>query len=174
MASQPHIAAFYRVVLLYIEPFLATYGAVMATRSPLLYLSVMDPRANLSHYHPEIQVLFDQLAGCYFLFAFNQAIVLRVADGQLRVWRAMVAGMLACDIIHMRATGRAMGWAAHLDPLSWRFFDAFNLIVLYGVAAMRIAFLAGVGVVDGDEGQQQQQQGKQTTGMTTRSKTKTG
>lgn len=171
MASQPHIAGIYRLWLLYIEPFLAIYGGVMATRSPLLYLSVMDPRANLSHYHPEIQVLFDQLFGCYFLFAFNQAIVLRVAENNLRVWRVMVAGMLACDIIHMRATGRAMGWAAHLDPLSWRFFDAFNLVVLYGAAALRIAFLAGVGVAEESEGPQP---AKSTTGVKTRSKTKTG
>lgn len=147
-STAAHIAGIYRLFLLYIEPTLALQGAIMCARSPLWYLSVMSPHANRSHYHPILQVVFDQLAATYFLFAFNQAVVLRVADNNLRVWRAMVFGMLVCDLLHMYATKEALGWDLQLDPTAWRFYDWFNLAVLYGAAALRIAFLAGVGVVE--------------------------
>lgn len=166
-ASQVYISPIYRVFLLYIEPFSAFYGAVLAARSPLLYLSVMSPHANTSHYHPELQVIFDQLAATYFLFAFNQGVVLRVADGNLRVWNALIAGMLFCDVFHILGTGKALGWAAMLDPASWRLYDWVNLATLYGAASLRIAFLSGVGVRDGG-----QQATPAATAMKTRSKTK--
>lgn len=148
-ADVVHIPALYRLFLLYVEPVLAVQGAVMCARSPLWYLSVMTPHANRSHYHPILQVVFDQLAATYLLFAFNQAVVLRVAEGNLRVWKAMVFGMLVCDVIHMYATKNALGWDLQLDPAGWRFYDWFNLAVLYGMGAMRIAFLAGIGVKEG-------------------------
>lgn len=168
MSSQAHIPPFYRLFHLYIEPFLAFYGAVMAARSPLLYLSVMSPGANLSHWHPEVRVIFDQLAAVYFLFAFNEAIVLRVAEGNLRVWNAMVTGMLFSDLIHIRATAMAMGRDALLDPLSWRLYDWVNIVTLFGALSIRAAFLSGVGVKEGGGPVQQ------TTGVQPRSKTKTG
>lgn len=168
MTSQAHIAPFYRLFHLYIEPFLAFYGAVMAARSPLLYLSVMSPAANLSHFNPEVRVIFDQLAAVYFLFAFNEAIVLRVADGNLRVWNAMVSGMVFCDLFTIRATVNAMGWDALLDPLGWRLYDWVNIVTLLGALSTRTAFLSGWGVTEGAAPV------KETTGVQTRSKTKTG
>lgn len=174
MPSQVHMSPIYRLMLLYVEPFMAFYGATMAARSPLLYLSVMSPGADLSHYRPELQVVFDQLAGTYLLFAFNQAVVLRVADGHLRVWRAMVAGMVLCDVAHVFATARAMGgWAAMVDPSGWRPYDWVNVLTLYAMTAMRVAFLSGVGVREGVREGAGPAVG-QKTGMQTRSKTKTG
>lgn len=148
-AAGVHIAGIYRLFLLYIEPAFAVQGAVMSAFSPLWYLSVMTPYANRSHYSPVIQVVFDQLAATYFLFAFNQAVVLRVADGNLRVWKTMIFGMLVCDLVHIVATKNALGWDLQLDPMRWRFYDWFNIAFLYAVTLMRIAFLAGVGVSEG-------------------------
>lgn len=147
------VAPLYRLFLLWVEPFMAFYGATMAARSPLLYLSVMSPAADRSHYNPVLQVIFDQLAGTYLLFAFNQAIVLRVADrpGGLPVWRAMVAGMLLCDAVHIVGTARALGgWAAMVDPSAWRLYDWVNVVTLYAMSAMRVAFLSGLGVTEDD------------------------
>lgn len=164
MSYQPHIPAVYRVWHLYAEPFAALQGAVLAARSPLLYLSVMSPQANLSHYQADVhQIVFDQLAATYFLFAFNQAVVLRIAGGNLPVWRAMVAGMLICDVLHLLGTARALGgWDGLLDVAGWRLFDWANVVLLLVPVAIRTAFLAGVGVKEG------------TADLKTRSKTKTG
>lgn len=168
MAAQIHPV--HRVWHLYIEPFNAFYGAVLCARSPLLYLSVMSPRANLSHYHPELQVVFNQLAATYLLFAFNQAVVLRMADGNLRIWRGLLAGMLLCDFVHVWATANALGGAGVASPALWRVFDWVNVVMLIIPLVLRSAFLAGVGVSEGRKVQAQ----AVTPGRQTRSKTKTG
>lgn len=147
MSTQIH--PIYRLWHLYIEPFGAFYGALLCARSPLLYLSVMSPHANRSHYNPEVQVIFDQLAATYFLFAFNQAIVLRLADGNLRIWRGLVAGMLLCDVLHMWGTANAMGPELLTNPAAWRISDRVNVVMLIIPGLLRSAFLAGVGVSDG-------------------------
>lgn len=154
MSPKVHIPTIYRILLLYVEPALAVQGAVMCAWSPLWYLSVMTPHATDDLYHPTLQVIFNQLSATYLLFAFNQAVVLRVADGNLPVWKAMITGMLVCDLIHIHATKDALGWETQLDPTRWRFDDWFNLVVLFGMSALRIAFLLGVGVrteVNGDD-----------------------
>lgn len=170
MSSQSQIAPIYRVWHLYIEPFSAFYGAVLCARSPLLYLSVMSPRANLSHYNAEVQVVFDQLAATYLLFAFNQGVVLRIADGNLRLWRALLAGMLICDIVHIWATSKVLGPALYA-PAEWRFYDWVNVIMLIIPVVLRSAFLAGVGV---KEGGKKGASPAGASGRQTRSKTKTG
>ncbi|KAF3770743.1 hypothetical protein M406DRAFT_336350 [Cryphonectria parasitica EP155] len=148
MSSESQIPSIYRLWHLYIEPAAACQGAVMAARSPLLYLGVMSPAANRSHYHPELQVVFDQLAATYFLFAFNQAVVLRVVGANLAVWRTMITGMLLCDVFHVAATVKALGWERVLDPSVWRLFDWVNILMLLASLAIRTAFLAGVGVCE--------------------------
>lgn len=166
-----YIAPIYRVWHLYIEPFSAFYGAVLCARSPTLYLSVMSPHANLSHYNPEIhQVVLDQLAATYLLFAFNQGVVLRVADGNLQLWRVMLAGMLICDVVHVWATSKVLG-PALFTPAAWRLFDWVNVVMLVIPVVLRSAFLAGVCVSEGGK-QGVSQAG--TSGRQTRSKTKTG
>lgn len=167
-----HIAPIYRLWHLYIEPFSAFYGAVLCARSPTLYLSVMSPQANLSHYNPQIhQIILDQLAATYLLFAFNQGVVLRVADGNLQLWRVMLAGMLLCDVVHVWATSKALGDALFV-PAAWRFYDWVNVVMLIIPVVLRASFLAGVGVSEGGKKGLASQAG--TSGRQTRSKTKTG
>ncbi|MCJ1283956.1 hypothetical protein MMC26_003287 [Xylographa opegraphella] len=136
----------YRIVLLYIEPVAAFNGAILAHFFPSYYLSGMSPSATISTYSSPSQVIFDQLAACYFLFAFNQAVVLR-STSDLRVWKAMVLGILVCDLIHLYGTWEALG-AAFWDPRRWRVEDWVNLAMLYGPGGMRFAFLMGVGFGD--------------------------
>ncbi|KAJ4388579.1 hypothetical protein N0V93_006037 [Gnomoniopsis smithogilvyi] len=170
MSFPSQIAPIYRVWHLYIEPFSAFYGAVLCARSPLLYLSVMSPRANRSHFNSEVQVVFDQLAATYLLFAFNQGVVLRIADGNLRIWRALLAGMLICDLVHIWGTSKALGPSLFV-PVEWRFYDWVNVIMLIIPVLLRSAFLAGVGVKEGEKKAASQ---PGTSGRQTRSKTKTG
>ncbi|KAI3399331.1 hypothetical protein diail_7286 [Diaporthe ilicicola] len=152
------IAAAYRLLFLYAEPFGALYGALLAGRAPLRFLYMVSPGGGPAHYHPSLQVALDQLAATYFLFAFNEAVVLRVAgdsDGRanVRVWSAMLCGMLLCDLLHLNAARNAMGWAALLDPAGWRLDDWVILVPTVGFAAARVAFLLGFGV-EGEESEE--------------------
>lgn len=144
--AKPSIAAGHRLLFLYAEPFVALYGALLAGRAPLKYLHLVSPAAP-AHYHPSLQVVLDQLAAAYFLFAFNQAVVLRVVgDDNVRVWTAMICGMLLCDLLHVNAAGSALGWDALLDPPGWRFEEWLSMVPTCGFAAARVAFLLGFGV----------------------------
>ncbi|MCJ1317860.1 hypothetical protein MMC15_003187 [Xylographa vitiligo] len=134
----------YRILLLYVEPIAAFNGAILAHWFPAYYLAGMSPSATISTYSSPAQVIFDQLAACYFLFAFNEAVVLR-STSDLRVWKAIVLGILICDLIHLYGTWEALG-VAFWDPKIWRFEDWVNLTMLYGPGGMRLAFLMGVGL----------------------------
>ncbi|KAL1858251.1 hypothetical protein Daus18300_009997 [Diaporthe australafricana] len=158
-SSSSSIAPAYRVLFLYAEPFGALYGALLAGRTPLKYLYLVSPGGAPAHYHPSLQVVLDQLAATYFLFAFNEAVVLRIAgDGSggssgssgtanVRVWSAMLCGMLLCDLLHINAARNALGgWAALLDPAGWRFEEWVVMVPTVLFAAARVAFLLGFGV----------------------------
>ncbi|KAK2602088.1 hypothetical protein N8I77_008652 [Diaporthe amygdali] len=145
--AEPSIAAAYRLLFLYAEPFAALYGALLAGRAPLKYLYLVSPEAP-AHYHPSLQVVLDQLAATYFLFAFNQAVVLRIADNNVRIWTAMLCGMLLCDMLHVNAAGNAQGWGTLLDPVGWRFEEYVVMVPTVGFAAARVAFLLGFGVAE--------------------------
>src|SRR5437667_6315759 len=90
----------YRILLLYFEPLAALNGAFLAHFKPSDYLLVMSPSATASTYSPQTQIVYDQLAATYLLFAFNEAVVLRVTS-ELRVWKAIVLGILLCDAVHL-------------------------------------------------------------------------
>lgn len=94
--------------------------------------------------------------------------MLRVADGNLQLWRVMLAGMLLCDVVHVWGTSKALG-DAFFTPAAWRLYDWVNVVMLIIPVVLRSAFLAGVGV---SEGGKKTQAG--TSGRQTRSKTKTG
>lgn len=144
--AQPRIAAAYRLLFLYAEPVGALYRALLAARAPLKYLYLVSPAAP-AHYHPSMQIVLDQLAAAYFLFAFNQTVVLRiVGNDNVRVWTAMICGMLLFDLLHINAAGNSLGWGLLLDPAGWRFEEWFKMIPTCGFAAARVALLLGFGV----------------------------
>lgn len=155
-SSSSRIAPAYRLLFLYAEPFAALYGALLAARAPLKYLYLVSPGGGPAHYHPSLQVVLDQLAATYFLFAFNEAVVLRIAgDGgssgnaKVRVWSAMLCGMLLCDLLHINAARNSLGgWAALLDLAGWRFEEWVVMVPTCLFAAARVAFLLGFGVAE--------------------------
>ncbi|ORY11252.1 hypothetical protein BCR34DRAFT_447058, partial [Clohesyomyces aquaticus] len=132
----------YRILLLWFEPLAAFNGAIMCHWDPAAFLDVMTATAV---YTPSHQIIFDQLAATYVLFAFNQAIVLRIAK-DLRVWKAMVLGMLICDFIHLYGSWSVMGTEMFLNPMLWRAVDLVNLVMLFGPIMVRTAFLMEIGL----------------------------
>jgi hypothetical protein len=140
----------YRLLLLYIEPIAAFNGFILAHFFPQFYLSGMAPLSLPSDYAPSTQIIYSQLASCYFLFAWNEAVVLRCTN-DLRVWKAVVLGILICDVFHLYGTGVALG-EGFWTPLRWRPEDWVNLLMLVGPGSMRVGFLAGVGFGGREEG----------------------
>jgi hypothetical protein len=90
------------------------------------------------------QVIFDNLAATYVLFAFNEAVVLRVTD-DIRVWKAVIAGILCCDLVHLYASHNALGKDVFWNPQLWRQDDWVNDGTLYLGMVIRSLFLLGVG-----------------------------
>ncbi|RGP76869.1 hypothetical protein FLONG3_4952 [Fusarium longipes] len=136
-----HVPFLYQLVFLWFEPVAAFGGSIILWFNPALFLNTMRPE---SRYAPDNKVMYDQLAATYALFAYNEAILLRVTN-DLRVWRAVVIGILLCDALHMYASWAALG-SVFWSPGVWRWEDWVNLGSLWGQAAVRVAFLAGVGL----------------------------
>ncbi|KAF2014712.1 hypothetical protein BU24DRAFT_423611 [Aaosphaeria arxii CBS 175.79] len=145
MASLPHIPLLYRIMFLYFEPFSAFNGALLCHFRPANFLTTMSATAT---YSPSVQVIFDQVAACYILFAFNEAVVLRITK-ELRVWKTMILGMVLCDMLHIYGSWQALGTEVSLRPWLWRSEDALNMTILYGFLLLRLAFLAGIGLGKG-------------------------
>ena len=144
MASHDtQIPLLYRILLLWYEPLSAINGAFLCHWNPTFFLRTMSDSAV---YAPSHQVIFDQLAATYTLFAFNEAVVLRLTN-DLRIWKAMVAGILLCDLVHLYGSWAAMGHEAFFNPALWRWEDTMNLLMLYLGAVMRLCFLGEVGFV---------------------------
>jgi hypothetical protein len=135
----------YRLLLFWIEPFFALNGAYLLMKKPTAYLNTFSP--NLA-YAPSNQIIYDQLGAVYILFAFNQAVVLRIAK-DIRVWRAVILGILICDSVHAWTGFKVMAADGNMDPLGWRPEDWTAILALFVPGAMRIAFLCGVGISDG-------------------------
>ncbi|KAH0537062.1 hypothetical protein FGG08_006103 [Glutinoglossum americanum] len=150
---RPQIPLPYRILLLYFEPLLALNGAVMAHFFPSRFLLTMSPSATAATYSPQTQVIYDQLAATYVLFALVEAVVLRVTS-ELSVWKAVVFGALVCDVIHLYGSCASMGVEVFVRPGLWRADDWVNLTLLYGPAVMRLGLLFEVGFGRGKTGKE--------------------
>lgn len=137
----------YRLFFLLIEPAAVLVGAYYAHFRPLDYLALThSPSA------PETtdaiplgtSVVLSQLANLYLFFALNEALVLR-ATGDLRVWRAVLLCLLVGDVGHLCAV-RGLGVGVYYGVAGWNAMDWGNVPFVYVGAAMRVAFLAGVGL----------------------------
>ena len=161
--TTPHIPWPYTLFLLYIEPLAAFLGAIQAAFLPDVYLSFFTadtiPRLtsyatnlspDLTTFNHILQIPLDQLAACYVLFAWNQAITLRIARHDIRVWKTIVLGIALCDVLHLWGAWRMMG-EAFLDMTAWRWQDWVNMAMLWPPLVMRLCFVAGVGLREGQE-----------------------
>jgi len=144
MASTPSptIPLIYKFVFLYFEPAGAILGAILLHFSPQVFLTGMAPTATSTTSN---QVIYDQLAATYLLFAFNEAVLLRVTN-DLKIWKTLLTGILICDCVHLYGSWAALGPEMFWNPANWRWEDVVNLGSLWGQGALRVAFLTGVGL----------------------------
>ncbi|KAH8654167.1 hypothetical protein BGZ61DRAFT_500658 [Ilyonectria robusta] len=114
--SQPilNIPFAYRALFFYFEPFGVLVGALLLHFRPLSFLNAM---ALAAKYAPDNQIIYDQLAATYTLFA------------------GVLVGILLCDAIHLFGSWAALGGTVFWDPRTWRPEDWVNLVSLWGQAA---------------------------------------
>jgi hypothetical protein len=149
------IPLLYRLLFLTLEPLAALFGALLLLREPTRFLATMSPAAT---HAPSNKVIYDQLAATYTAMAWNAAVVLRLAgkardDARtMRVWRGVLIGLLVCDVMHLYGSWQALGGEVFWMPARWRGEDWGNLGFLWGMAAVRLAFLLGIGLGDQQEG----------------------
>ena len=146
--SAQSIPLFYQFVFLYFDPLAAFFGALLLFTQPPTFLETMSPTAR---YALSNKVIYDQLGATYGLFAWNEAVVLRVVGATqtptaLKTWKAVLLGILVCDAIHLYGSWDALGATIFWNPVLCRWQDWVNLGILWGQALVRVAFLLDVGL----------------------------
>lgn len=140
--TPPNIPLIYRLWHLWIEPAAAVNGARYLWYQPETYHDYMPKTAAWS---PKSKIIYDQLAASYMLFAFNQAVTLRVVQ-DVYVWKVLLFGMALCDAAHVYSLWAEMGADVFLSPESWRTEDWVTMLTTVGPFFLRMAFVLGVGL----------------------------
>ncbi|KAL8679194.1 MAG: hypothetical protein Q9186_004491 [Xanthomendoza sp. 1 TL-2023] len=142
------IPLLYRLFFLYIEPIASLVGAYYAMLEPHEYLRLTDPSSPPIISIPRsTSIILKQLSNLYFLFALNEALVLR-ATSDINVWRALLFGLLIADLGHLYSV-HPFGLDIYWNVLGWNAIDWGNVAFVYVGATMRMCFLAGLGVSNG-------------------------
>ena len=118
--SNARIPLLYRLFFLYIEPVATMAGALYSFDLFGLqgeYMSLTYPTTTgLLGVSPRESIVLNQLANMYFVFAFNEALVLR-ATTDVRVWQVFLLGLLIADFGHIYSV-HALG-----SDIFWRFWE---------------------------------------------------
>lgn len=137
----------YRLFFLIIEPISALVGAYYAHFNQDEYLTLTHAPSALSPLPLGTTIAMSQLANLYFLFALNEALVLR-STSDLRVWKTVLFCLLIADLGHLY-TVRGLGPDIYWSLAKWNAIDWGNIPFVYLGAAMRVAFLANIGLGKG-------------------------
>lgn len=105
----------YRLFFHWIEPIATASGAYYAHFAQQDYINMTQLGPLGTPYPVAIphSVALSQLANMYFVFALNEALVLRVTS-DMRVWRAFLFGLLVADFGHLyacKAVGLPIYWS---------------------------------------------------------------
>lgn len=136
----------YQLFFLYIEPVATAAGAYMAHYQQHSYLQMTYPTTTQSVLPVSTvdSIILTQLANLYFVFALNEALVLRATNDRA-VWKAFLFGLLIADFGHLYSV-KAVGEEVYWRVWEWNAMYWGNLGFVYVGALMRSAFLLGVGM----------------------------
>lgn len=136
----------YQAFFLWIEPFTTLVGAYYAWFMPETYLQMTDSGSapGILGLPIATHIALRQLGNLYLAFALSEAIVLR-STTELRVWRSFLLVLLIADFGHLY-TCLPLGTGIYYGVDKWNAIDWGNLGFVYCGAAIRISFLAGVGL----------------------------
>lgn len=143
--SYAHIPAVYRILFLWIDPFMALVGACLpCLLMPEAYCDSYLPK-NISKLNPLYKVFFYQLAGMFFIVFWVQAVLLRYTD-DINVWKFVNAGLLGYDFFMLYSGYFAFTSQRRNDPKTWRATDWFAVLSTTIIAGIRACIVAGVGL----------------------------
>jgi hypothetical protein len=137
----------YQLFFLWIEPVATAVGAYYAWFAQNEYMSLTYPtwfNGSLLGVSPRESIVLHQLANLYFVFALNEALVLR-ATNDLKAWRIFLLGLLIADFGHLFSV-HAVGLDIYWKVWEWNSMYWGNLGFVYVGATMRTLFLLGVGL----------------------------
>ncbi|KAI1337895.1 hypothetical protein F5Y15DRAFT_137563 [Xylariaceae sp. FL0016] len=138
----------YRLFFLTIEPISALVGAFFAHFRQDEYLAMTHASSAPSSAIPlGTSIVMSQLANLYLLFALNEALVLR-STGDIRVWKTVLFVLLLADFGHLYSVSGHGAWV-YWDARRWNAIDFGNVPFVYLGAAMRMAFIYGIGLGKG-------------------------
>ncbi len=141
----------YTIYFLYLEPFFALGGTYLSIWNPERLLKGIVPLPAYTTFatsapdpvSPVITLLLTNIGSLYFLFALNEALLLRISK-EKKVWLTVVAGMLMSDTGHLYATWKIDPERA-LQLLAWTSDEWINYGTLVLGMLLRLAFVAGIG-----------------------------
>ena len=142
--TPPNIPFFYRLWHLYLEPIGALGGVYHLHFVPREYFDYMPAT---SQYSPQSQIVCDQLAATYLLFAWIEGVLLRVVD-DVRIWKYILFGLALCDAGHIFAAWQSAGTEWIFSPWLWDGRDIVTNILNVLPLITRVAFICGVGYND--------------------------
>jgi hypothetical protein len=143
VAGSTAIPLLYRLFFLYIEPIATAVGAYYASLDQQSYMHLTLPSTQAIPVSPRESIVLYQLANLYFVFALNEALVLR-ATSDVRVWKVFLFGLLLADFGHL-ASCAGVGLEVYYRFWTWNSMYWGNLGFVYVGAATRSCFLMGVG-----------------------------
>jgi hypothetical protein len=147
---QPHTTPFYRLIFLYIDPLVILIFVSIYTFFQPTALLMLHPDAPLT---PSIleSALLHQVALLFGFMGIICAVLLR-ASSDTRIWRIVLAGVLAAEVCWIAAGLVCLERQGRLNVRLWRGVEWFNLLGIGGFAVVRGAYLMGVGLGVGMDG----------------------
>ena len=139
----------YQLFFLYIEPVATAAGAYMAhfQQSEYMQMTLQTTTQSIVGVTKTESIILTQLANLYFVFALNEALVLRATNDRA-VWRTFLLGLLIADFGHLYSV-KAVGVEVYWRFWEWNAMYWGNLGFVYVGALMRSAFLLGLGLAEG-------------------------
>ncbi|KYK56437.1 hypothetical protein DCS_03437 [Drechmeria coniospora] len=134
----------YRAFFLLIEPLSALVAAFHHHFRQGRSLELLHASSAPSEVSAGTSVVLSRLAGMYLFLAVNEALVLR-STWDLRVWRTVLLALLVADLARLYSL-RPLGSAIYYDVLAWSAADWGDVPFVYAGAALRVCFLAGIGL----------------------------
>lgn len=150
MTTQPAILGqlplIYRLFFLWIEPVATAVGAYYAQfqQQEYLQLTMASAGTTILGTSTRESIVLTQLANMYFVFALNEALVLRATQSR-DVWRVLLLGLLIADFGHLYSV-HLMGIEVYWRFWEWNSIYWGNLGFVYVGATLRTCFLAGLGL----------------------------
>lgn len=135
----------YRFWFLWLDPMILVITVYALVFRPEAMWDALIPASPLSTYEPNNALLFHHLAALYAFMAIILGGLLR-ASKDIQVWRAVVAAVLVVDIAMLAVAYASLKKQYQLRPDAMRSSDWSNVLFTGLVTAIRIFFLAGIGV----------------------------